>query len=150
ERVKAIPKDSRTLEEDAWFDNYVRTMAENYSKIYPRPFPCGSLILGFDRRRAEILGHRLDIASGTCDVHLLIEGQPAVLRIFVDMMADRVWLRMIGDADSPANPVPSPFERIRLLPDPEKNPGMLVALENNNLDMEARAALNLPPFETLT
>lgn len=122
-------------------------MAQNYGKTYPRPFPCGSLILGFDRRRAEIVGHRLDISTGTCDVHFLVDGKQAILRIFADMTVDRVWLRMINAADGSA--IRSPFEGIRLLPDPEKNPGMLVALENNKLDMEARAALGLPPFEVL-
>lgn len=149
ERVKAIPETYQVLEQDSWFDDYVRTMAQNYGKIYPRPFPCGLLILGFDRRRAEIVGHRLDVSNGVCDVQFLVDGQPAILRIFVDMTADRVWLRMQSSPDGAAAPA-SPFERLRLLPDPEKNPGMLVALENNNLDMEARAALNLPPVEELT
>lgn len=90
-------------------------MQENYRKSYPRPFPCGSLILGFDRRRIELLGHRLDIASGLCRVDLLAEGKPVVLELFVEMNDDRLWLRLL---DAAGNPVPNLFDRVRLLPTP--------------------------------
>jgi len=74
-----------------------------------RPFPCGSLILGFDRRKAKLLGHRVDIATGLCEVHFLVGQKRATLKVFVEMEADRLWLGTTG----------VPFERIRLLPDPE-------------------------------
>ncbi len=116
ERVRAIPADYATLEEDPWYKAYCETMQENYRKSYPRPFPCGSLILGFDRRRIELLGHRLDIASGLCRVDLLAEGKPVVLELFVEMNDDRLWLRLL---DAAGNPVPNLFDRVRLLPDPD-------------------------------
>ena len=62
---------------------------ENYDQEYPRPWPCGSLVLGFDRRRAEVLGHRVRIDSGTCEVSFLIDGAMATLEIFVEMTSDR-------------------------------------------------------------
>jgi len=38
-------------------------------------FPCGTLLVGFDRRRVELLGHRLDVATGLCTVELLVAGR---------------------------------------------------------------------------
>ncbi|MFN8443313.1 MAG: hypothetical protein U0175_21230 [Caldilineaceae bacterium] len=123
ERVKAIPAHYATLDEDPWYKAYCETMQENYRKPYPRPFPCGSLILGFDRRRVELLGHRLEIASGLCRVELLAEGKPVSLEIFVEMESDRLWLRLVDDN---GNLVPNPFDRVRLLPDPDsmKDPSL--------------------------
>jgi len=106
DRVKAIPADYTTLDQDSWYREYCAQMAQNYAAPYPRPFPCGTLILGFDRREAELLGHRLDVATGLCEV----------LQVFSDMAADRLWLRFV---DENGNPAAAPFERIRLLPDPD-------------------------------
>ncbi len=108
-RVNAIPATHESLSQDPWFAEYLKMARENYAKPYPRPFPCGSLILGFDRRQAELLGHRVDIATGLCEVRFLSNGQESRLQIFVEMETDRVWLRMPE----------APFDRIRLLPDPE-------------------------------
>ncbi|MCL5997889.1 MAG: DNA/RNA non-specific endonuclease, partial [Chloroflexi bacterium] len=115
EKVQAIPSDYATLEQDEWYREYCELMQQNYRAPYPRPFPCGTLVLGFDRREAELLGHRLDVATGLCEVFLLAGGQRRTLQLFTDMAADRLWLRFV-DADG--QPAPSPFERIRLLPDP--------------------------------
>jgi hypothetical protein len=41
---------------DAWFRDYCAMAGENYDQEFPRPWPCGSLVLGFDRRKAELLG----------------------------------------------------------------------------------------------
>ncbi|MBI4024964.1 MAG: glycoside hydrolase N-terminal domain-containing protein [Verrucomicrobia bacterium] len=109
ERVKAIPATYQSLTEDPWYAEYLIMARENYAKPYPRPLPCGSLIVSFDRRRAELLGHRVNIATGLCEILFITNGQENRLQIFVEMDADRVWLWM---ADSP-------FDRIRLLPDPE-------------------------------
>jgi hypothetical protein len=115
EHVKAVPSTAQSLSEDEWCKNYFQMAAESYSKPYPRPFPCGSLVLGFDRRLAEILGHRLDVATGLCEVQFLFRGQHAALQIFADMNADRLWLRMVG---SDGRPVADPFNRVRLIPHP--------------------------------
>ena len=68
---------------DAWFKDYCTMAGENYDQEFPRPWPCGSLVLGFDRRRAEVLGHRVHIDSGTCEVSFLDrrrDGDPGDLR----------------------------------------------------------------------
>ena len=116
ERVKAIPDTLKTLEEDPWYDNYIKTMGGNYRKPYPRPFPCGSVVLWFDRREAELLGHRLNIATGRCEVDFLVGGKRASLEVFADMAADRVWARFL---DARGNPAPSPFREMALIPDPD-------------------------------
>jgi alpha-L-fucosidase 2 len=117
DRVKAIPDTVTALDEDPWYRRYCAMCVENYGAPYPRPFPCGSLLLGFDRRDAELLGHRLDIATGTCDVRFLIgKTEERTLRIIAEMTADRLWLRMI---DAQGRPAASPFTRARLIPDPD-------------------------------
>ncbi|NUM56786.1 MAG: hypothetical protein HUU46_24420 [Candidatus Hydrogenedentes bacterium] len=115
-KVKAIPSDAPSLDTDPWYREYLRMSRENYDKPYPRPFPCGSLLLGFDRRRVELLGYRLDIATGMCAVNLLIERAPARLLLFVDMEADRLWARLV---DAESKPIPNCFGRVRLIPDPD-------------------------------
>src|SRR5690554_5839708 len=62
DKVKRIPTNYSSLSEDQWYREYLVMARENYAKPYPRPMPCGSVILGFDRRRAELLGHTLHIA----------------------------------------------------------------------------------------
>lgn len=116
-KVKSIPPDLDALEDDPWYRQYIAMTSENYNAPYPRPFPCRSLLLGFDRRKAELLGHTLDIAYGLLEVRFkLLESNSEVrLQVFTKMDRDRVWLRMI---DSAGNPTPAPFERVRLLPDP--------------------------------
>lgn len=108
EKIKAIPTTLKRLEDDPWYSAYVKMAQENYRKPYPRPFPCGTLTLGFDRREAELLGHSLDVSNGVCTVRFLVGGQEAALEIFCEPTADRVWLRMRG---------PAPFDRVHLLPD---------------------------------
>lgn len=115
-RVRQIPATYGSLEEDPWYRDYCARMMANYCQLYPRPFPCGSLLLGFDRRRAELLGHRLDIATGLCEVDFLAGGRRLTLQVFTEMTADRLWLRMVDEAGQPAA---APFDRLRLLPDPE-------------------------------
>ena len=116
EKVKAIPADAPSLESDPWYREYMRMTHANYEKPYPRPFPCGSLLLGFDRREVELLGYRLDIATGLCAVNLLLERKPAQLQIFADMDSDRLWLRLV---DAENKPLPNCFERVKLIPDPD-------------------------------
>jgi alpha-L-fucosidase 2 len=116
DRVKAISPDLASLDNDPWYNQYREMTEENYRAPYPRPFPCGSFILGFDRRKAELIGHKLDISIGLCEIQFKIGDTFSYLQIFVDMSADRVWLRMVGENGKPA---PSIFERVRLLPDPQ-------------------------------
>jgi len=116
DKVKAIPADAPSLESDPWYRDYIAMTQENYRKPYPRPFPCGSLLLGFDRREVELLGYRLDIATGVCAVNLLIGGKPAQLQLFVDMDKDRLWVRL---TDAENKPLPNCFERVKLIPDPD-------------------------------
>lgn len=116
ERVRAIPATHARLEDDPWYRDYSAKMAENYVHKYPRPFPCGSLVLGFDRRRVEVLGHELCVATGVCRVFLLDRGEARTLRVFADMEGDLLWLGVFTGDGRPAE---SPFNRVRLLPDPD-------------------------------
>jgi hypothetical protein len=116
EKVKAIPADAPSLESDPWYRDYIRMTHANYEKPYPRPFPCGSLLLGFDRRKVEMLGYRLDIATGLCVVNLLVEQKPAQLQLFADMENDRLWARL---ADAENKLMANCFERVKLIPDPD-------------------------------
>jgi hypothetical protein len=119
ERVRAVPRDAASLEDDAWCREYFARMRAPYAKPYPRPFPCGSLLLAFDRRRVELLGHELCIADGVCTVRLLQDGQARRVEIFVEREVDRVHLRVV---DAYGDPAPSPFDRIKLMPDPDTPP----------------------------
>ncbi len=127
DKVKKIPADLPSLESDPWYRDYIRMTRENYNKPYPRPFPCGTLVLGSDRREVELLGHRLDISTGMCVVKLLVRQTPAQLQLFADMEADRVWIRLV---DSENKPLPNCFERIKLIPDPD-TPGDIPDPEPN-------------------
>ena len=124
EKVQALPAGLPTLEADPWYREYSQMAAENYAQRYPRPMPCGSLVLGFDRRRAELTGHRLDIATGLCEIRFLVGGERQLLRVFVDQTTDQLVAAMV---DATGLPIPAPFDRIRLLPD-------------------ARGAAGIPPY----
>ncbi len=115
DRVSAIPNTFANLGEDPWYSDYLKVMRENYAKPYPRPFPCGSVVLWFDRREAELLGHRVHIDSGLCEVDFLIGGEIRRLEVFADMNEDVLWCRMV---DSSGAPAPSPFAYVTLRPDP--------------------------------
>ena len=115
-KVKAIPSEVGSLRDVEWYRDYLVMCRENYAKPYPRPFPCGSVILWFDRREAELLGHSLSIDSGLCRVRFLIGDKNSELEIFADMAGDKLWARM---ADSSGRPVKAPFKYITLLPDPD-------------------------------
>jgi len=114
-KVRTIPESLRTLLHDPWYKKYCEKMAEAYAKAYPCPMPCGSIILGFDRRTAELLGHRVQIATGLCEVNFLFKGKPATLQVVVGAEADQVRLRMVNCQEEPQA---SPFNRIKLLADP--------------------------------
>lgn len=115
-RVKAISDTLSVLTLDPWYKEYSRMTAENYGKPYPRPFPCGSVLLGFDRRNAEMIGHRLDISNGLCEVFLLTKDQQKItLQLFTDMVSDQLWMRLVGAQGKPCDNI---FDRIRVMIDP--------------------------------
>jgi alpha-L-fucosidase 2 len=115
-QVEAIPDTLKVLTQDKWYNDYTKMARENYSKPYPRPFPCGSVLLGFDRRNAEMIGHSLDISTGLCEVYLLTRNQKKItLQIFTDMTHDQLWFRLV---DQQGNPCENIFDRVRVIPDP--------------------------------
>jgi len=119
EKVKAIPDTLNSLIDNKWYRDYIKMARENYAKPYPRPFPCGSVILWFDRRNVELLGHRVNINNGVCEINFLIGSEPAQLEVFADMTEDRLWVRMV---DKSGSPTVSPFQYVALVPDPETPP----------------------------
>jgi hypothetical protein len=107
-KVAAIDPGLDELTDDPWFRQYNDLVRASYNLPFPRPFPCGSLILGFDPRRVEVLGHRLDLATAVCAISVLVDGVAAEVEVFLARDDDRLWV-------SSRTPV---FDRIRLLPDP--------------------------------
>jgi len=117
EKVKTINPDLKHLEDDPWYAEYKKITRENYMKPYPRPFPCGSVILGFDRRKVELIGHTLDISNGLVRIELLLNKKdPVYLNVFTDMENDRLWMKLVNDQGMP---VLSCFNRINVFPDRE-------------------------------
>jgi alpha-L-fucosidase 2 len=116
DKVKNIPATYSNLSDDAWYSRYSNMAGENYRQPYPRPFPCGSVLLGFDRRKVQVLGHVLDIANGLCTVKLLAANKKQLsLLIFTDMVADRLFMQLVDNQGKPAANV---FDRVKLMPDP--------------------------------
>ncbi|WP_168119523.1 glycoside hydrolase N-terminal domain-containing protein [Paenibacillus sp. HB172176] len=114
-KLKRIPEHFGSLNEDPWYKQYVEMTSENYDFPYPRPMPCGSLLLGFDRREVEVLGHRLRIESGLCEIDFLVGDDEATLLVFVDQGKDRLWMKLQGKS---GQKIGNLFNRIRILPDP--------------------------------
>lgn len=115
-KVKNIPATHANLNDDAWYNQYINMAGENYRQPYPRPFPCGSVLLGFDRRKVQVLGHMLDIANGLCTVKLLANNKRHLsLLIFTDMATDRLLMQLFDDKGRPA---PNVFDRVKIMPDP--------------------------------
>ncbi len=115
EKINAIDPNLKSLGQDPWYAKYNGMARENYDKPYPRPFPCGSLILGFDRRKVELIDHKLDISNGLVTIKLLLnKKETAYLKVFADMGRDRVWMKLI---DETGKHLKNCFNRIRLIPD---------------------------------
>ncbi len=115
-KVKAIPDTLPLLTNDRWYNEYSKMTAENYRAPYPRPFPCGSVLLGFDRRNAEMIGHRLNISNGLCEVYLLTKDQKKLkLQIFTELTKDQLWMRLV---DQQGDPCENIFDRVRVIIDP--------------------------------
>nr|WP_306220333.1 glycoside hydrolase N-terminal domain-containing protein [Cohnella sp. WQ 127256] len=115
-KLKDIPSHYSSLSEDDWYREYVTMTSENYDFPYPRPMPCGSLLLGFDRRTTEVLGHKLALENGLCEIYFKVEGTDVTLLVFVDQHSDRLWamLQYVEGKTEAANI----FNRVRLIPDP--------------------------------
>lgn len=124
EKVKNIPATYGSLNDDAWFRKYSEMAGDNYRKPYPRPFPCGSVILGLDRRDVQVLGHKLDISNGLCSITLqTAAGKLIYLKLFVDMLTDQLHMQLVDVKGRAATNV---FKRIRVIPDPS-TPGDIPA-----------------------
>ncbi|QUL56476.1 hypothetical protein KDC22_08265 [Paenibacillus tritici] len=115
-RIAVLPADLPHLTDNPWYREYCEMAGDNYSQPYPRPMPCGSLLLRFDRRKAEVLGHTVHIGEGRCTIDFLIGGNPAVFELFVEADQDRVWMSVTDSATG--NQVPL-FHEARLIPDPK-------------------------------
>jgi len=145
EKVKAIPDTLTLLTDDPWYKEYSRMTAENYRAPYPRPFPCGSVVLGFDRRNAEMVGHRLDISKGLCEVFLLTNDKKEItLQIFTDMNDDQLWMRLV---DKQGNLCENIFDRARVMPDPSTPRDFPAAKTDELLDKGILSFRQILPFE---
>ena len=105
-----------SVEPGSKFDNYTEKLQANYTKPYPRPHPCGTLILGLKYTETEVLGYKLDISTGVCRSKLKTADGIGTVEIFVDQSTDLLWVRFL---DEDGEPAPAPLTRVRLMPDPE-------------------------------
>ena len=119
EKLKTISAttDLTSFHDDPWYREYCDMTQENYRKPYPRPMPCGSVLLGFDRRKVEVLGHELHIENGLCEVFFLYEGTRVTLQLFIDLDQDQLWMRLVDEYHTLTNG--ALFERVKLIPDPQ-------------------------------
>ncbi|MCW3079025.1 glycoside hydrolase N-terminal domain-containing protein [Segetibacter sp.] len=115
DKLKKVPPNIAKLTQNKWYKEYHKTASDNYNKPYPRPFPCGSVLLGFDRRKVELIGHELDISNGVCTVKLLADKKKVFLKLITDMNKDRLLMQLV---DAGGRPERNIFERIKVLPDP--------------------------------
>jgi hypothetical protein len=122
-RAKYVPMEKLGTFEDLWgkFKKGDRGWVENYNELAqepvrtraPRPWPCGWLLLGFDRRDAELLGYTLHIDKAMLEVRFLRGGKTETLQIFIELDADRLWMRMV---DAGGREIAAPFLRIVMSP----------------------------------
>jgi alpha-L-fucosidase 2 len=114
-KLKAVPASISSLRDDPWYETHFHYNFSRYGKIYPRPFPCGTVVLGFDRRHTEVLGHRLRVSDGLLSIELLHKETRLVVELFAEALADRVALRTV---DGSGNPAANPFVRVAVYRDP--------------------------------
>jgi len=144
-RVKTIPDTLSLLTEDPWYREYSLMTQENYRKPYPRPFPCGSVLLGFDRRNAELTGHRLDISNGMCEVFLKTKDKRDLrLQVFTDMVKDQLWMRLI---DKDGKLCANIFDRVRVMIDPSTPSVFPKARSEENLPGGVLSFRQILPYE---
>ena len=123
-RAEQLPVSTMGTFADLWqkFKNGDRSWVEAYNnrakvpdeKKYPRPWPCGTLLLGFDRRDAELLGHTVHLDTGSAEVRFRVGNHIQKLEAFADMNSDRLWLRMV---DESGQPIRAPFLRVDVTPE---------------------------------
>lgn len=115
ERIQAIPHGTEKLMDDAWFRDYQAAGKDSYAaRKYPRPHCCGTIALGFDRRKVEMMRHRVRIVDGLCAVEMRAAGEMRVLEIIVEPDANNIRARLV---DGAGNPVPSFFRFLAILSD---------------------------------
>lgn len=120
DKVSKIPDTLKLLADDPWYKKYSTMAQDNYRQPYPRPFPCGSVLLGFDIRETSLLGHSLDISNGLCEVYLQDKQKKKLtLQLFTDMKEDKLWMQLV---DSTGKLTPNIFKRIHIMPDPSTPP----------------------------
>ncbi|MEK8128288.1 hypothetical protein WMW72_10270 [Paenibacillus filicis] len=105
ERLSVLPDDLTPLTDHPWYQAYCKMAGENYSKAYPKPMPCGTLLLRYDRRMAEVLGHTVHIEDGRCTVDFLFEDRPVVFELFVEGKHDRIWMKTTDAVSGAAVPL---------------------------------------------
>lgn len=135
-----------SIHHDKEFSDYLSLTADNYRSPYPRPFPCGTLLLGFDRRETELLGHSLDVSNGMCKVFFLKDGKNLTLTVFTDMRQDEAWLSL---ADENGRPAASCFNRLRVIPDPS-TPGDIPHYQVQESDNNHIGFYQELPFSTVS
>ncbi|HEX7410907.1 MAG TPA: glycoside hydrolase N-terminal domain-containing protein [Bacteroidales bacterium] len=143
--VKRISDTLSLLTKDPWYNEYSKMTAENYGKPYPRPFPCGSVLLGFDRRNAEMIGHRLDISNGLCEIYLLTKDQKKLtMQIFTEMTRDQLWMRLV---DQKGNQCENIFDRVRVMIDPSTPTEFPKAKIDEELDKGLLSFRQILPYQ---
>lgn len=106
-KIKAIDPNINSLFYDPWYKEYSKLTSENYSSKYPRPFPCGTLMLFFERRKAEILGHNLDISTGLLIIKMLIDKVEYDVKVIVQPDKDVLKIKCFKKI----------FNRVRIIPE---------------------------------
>ena len=83
DKIEAISDELPSLLEDPWFKEHFDFNFSRYGEKYPRPFPCGNLVLGFDPRVYDVEGYELDISNGLCQVFLASDETRITVEIFI-------------------------------------------------------------------
>lgn len=125
QKIKASPA------YDEWFREYRRKLIFPYKHCkYPRPFPCGSLYLFFDRRKYELTSYKLDISNGLVTVFMLgKDNRILYVRIFVSQKSDEVYIQTIDEYGNNVHV----FNRIKIEPAIEQGIPEFTVLEDKNI-----------------
>jgi hypothetical protein len=113
-KLKSIDSGVNQFTDNPWYREYSQLTGANYNCRYPRPFPCGTIMLFFDNRKAEVLGYHLDISTGLLTITLLAEQQKCDVKIIVEPDQDVVKVKVSGTDRRELSGV---FRRIRILPE---------------------------------
>ena len=144
-KIIQIPDTLASLNDDPWYSKYSRICVDNYLKPYPRPFPCGSVILGFDPRKIEMIGYKLDISNGVCEVKMLSADKNEIcLRIFIDMEKDVLWMELVNSKGSLHSNI---FSRIKVMPDPSTPKEFPKYLKEDDLANGTIAFRQIMPYQ---